>query len=207
MKKKLIAAGAASLAVAAMPIVGVFADDDRSITDTLSITVNATCTFDAEHGGSATDTTYSATVLNGAQAAFNASGVHTFDVFCNDNEGWTVTATAPVPLAASGVATSHNITYAAAALPSTGAEGTWNAIVSGTGVAGGNTGITAGTGGDSNLYIATDGGVIATEDHSTDGSTFTVTYGAYVGTQTPAGTYTATSTTGGGTMDYTLAAI
>ena len=72
-------------------------------------------------------------------------------------------------------------------------------------------------------YIKTNGGVIAKQTQSTDASTFTVTYGAYVGTETPAGVYTATTSTGdnddqtasngtnandgGGTIDYILATI
>lgn len=49
MKKKLIAAGAASLAVAAMPVVGVFATDPVTLpnahTDILAITIDKVCAF------------------------------------------------------------------------------------------------------------------------------------------------------------------
>ena len=224
MKKKLIAAGAASLAVAAMPVVGVFATnnaatqgattDDMVITDILSITVEDTCTFSATTGGAsegAFDTSYAATVANGAIAQFQVSNAnksdHVFGVVCNNNDGWTVSATQPVALAADGVSSSHNISYAAQALPDLSGEnptrpteGYWNAVVSGTPVntayaVQNQTGITEVS---SVKYISTAGGVIAKEAASTDGSTFTVTYGAYVGTETPAGTYTATSTNGDG---------
>ena len=48
MKKSIIAAGAASVALAAMPIVGVFADDDPVVEqgivkDTVTVNVNSTC--------------------------------------------------------------------------------------------------------------------------------------------------------------------
>lgn len=47
MKKSLIAAGAASLAVAAMPVVGVFADSAETLIDTVQLTVDRACTFEA----------------------------------------------------------------------------------------------------------------------------------------------------------------
>lgn len=233
--KKLAIAGA-SLALAAMPAVGVFAadTDDLVITDTLQITVDATCTFSATTGGASTgtfDTTYADTVLNGQIADFKVSGSaksdHIFGVVCNNDDGWQVTASTPLALGASGVDTKHNIVYTAAALPAANSEteGKWNAIVSGTPVDAAyavenQTGITAASG---VKYISTAGGIIAKEADSTDGSTFTVTYGAYVGTETPTGTYTATSSTGdnnnaagsngtnandgGGTIDYVLSVL
>ena len=195
MKKALIA-GAASAVLAAMPVVGVFATDITSITDTVQLTVEATCTFNTENSGNASATTYSATVANGAQASLSNGSAHTFNVFCNDNDGWKVTAGAPANLAGTGT-NAHVITYQASALPSTGTEGAWVATVSGTGVSAELSGITTASAVN---YISTDGGIIATETSSTDGSTFTVTYGAYVGTETAADTYT-------GTVQYTLAAL
>ena len=238
MKKLAIAAS--SVALAAMPVVGAFATgaatDDLYITDTLSITVNDTCTFSTTTGGSSTgefDTSYAATVANGAIAQFQVSTTdksdHIFGVVCNNKGGWTVSATQPAALAAPNVASSHNIVYAAKALPdvttSKPEEGYWNAVVSGDPVntayaVQNQTGITADT--NSVKYISTNGGIIAKETDSTDGSTFTVIYGAYVGTKTPAGTYTATGTNGdgqantntnseandgGGTIDYILSVL
>ena len=236
MKKLAIAAS--SVALAAMPVVGVFAatTDDLVITDTLEITVDPTCTFSATTGGGSTgafDTTYAATVANGATAQFKVDNAnksdHIFGVVCNDDEGWQVTASAPLALSASGVDAKHNIVYNAAALPdvttSKPTEGYWNAVVTGTNVAPASTeqaptGIVVDGGVN---YIKGAGGVIATEADSTDGSTFTVTYGAYVGTETPAGTYTATASLGdnntntgsngdnandgGGTIDYVLSVL
>ena len=197
--KKLAIAGA-SVALAAMPIVGVFADT-TSITDTLEITVEAVCTFNTGDSSVASDTTYSDTVENGAIAQLSNGSAHKFNVFCNDTDGWKVTAGAPNNLTPPTEHTTngHIITYQASALPAANAatEGAWIATVSGTGVSAELSGITT----VSNVnYIATAGGIIAQEGASTDGSSFTVTYGAYVGTETAADTYT-------GTIGYTLAAL
>ena len=196
MKKALIA-GAASVALAAMPIAGVFAADITTVTDTLQITVDAACSINAVTATAGSDdTTYSATVLNGAVAAFNNSSAHTFSVVCNNNAGWKVTAGTPNDLSGSA-GNIHVIDYQAVATPSTGAEGVWTATVTGDSVpatAEGN-GIA-----DASGHIKTAGGIIATEAASTDGSSFTVTYGGYVGAETAADTYT-------GTITYTLATL
>ena len=189
MKKKLIAASAASLAVAAMPMVGVL------------LTVEATCSFNTGDSSVASATTYSATVENGAIASLSNSSSHKFNVFCNDTDGWKVTAGKPNNLTppAEHTTNGHVITYQASALPAANAatEGAWIATVSGNGVSAELSGITTAS---TVNYIATDGGIIAQEGASTDGSSFTVTYGAYVGTETAADTYT-------GTIGYTLAAL
>ena len=197
--KKVIIAGAASVALAAMPVVGVFATDITTVTDTLQITVDAACSINAVTATSGNDdTTYSANVLNGKIAALNNSSAHEFTVVCNNNAGWKVTAGAPQNLSGTG-SNQHLISYAAAALPAedSQAEGQWMATVTGTGVP-----ATAESNGiaDASGHIKTTGGIIATEAVSTDGSTFTVTYGAYVGTKTAADTYT-------GTIGYTLATL
>ena len=200
MKKSIIAAGAASAVLAAMPVLGVFADT-TGITDTIEITVEATCTFNTGDSSVAPDTTYSDTVANGAIAQLSNGSAHKFNVFCNDTDGWKVTAGTPNNLTppAASTTNSHVITYQASALPAANAatEGAWIATVSGAGVSAELSGITT----VSNVnYIATTGGIIAQEGASTDGSSFTVTYGAYVGTETAADTYT-------GTIGYTLAAL
>lgn len=198
MKKALIA-GAASVALATMPVVGVFATDITTVTDTLQITVDAACSINSVTATTGNDdTTYTATVLNGKIASLNHDSAHQFTVVCNNNAGWKVTAGAPQNLSGS-TGNNHLISYAAAALPAADsqAEGQWMATVTGTNVpatAEGN-GIA-----DASGHIKTTGGIIATEVASTDGSTFTVTYGAYVGTKTAADTYT-------GTIAYTLATL
>lgn len=103
MKKSLIAASAASLAVAAMPVVGVFAATSNSFTDTLTVTVPAGCTLeDATAGvdpGTYADRAFSAEIPAGTFKelgnGFNSETGKTMKIACNvDNGAWTVTATA-----------------------------------------------------------------------------------------------------------------
>ena len=201
--KRLAIAGA-SLALAAMPVVGVFAADGDilNITDTIQLTVNATCTFNTDDSAVATNTTYSATVANGAVASLSNGSAHKFNVFCNDTDGWKVTAGVPNNLTPPAASTTNNhvIAYQDTAIPAAASgtkEGAWTATVSGSFTSAELSGINT----VSNVnYIDDEGGIIATEASSTDASTFTVTYAAYVGTETAADTYT-------GTIGYTLAAL
>ena len=98
MKKSLIATGAASLALAAMPVLGAFAD---SVTDTVQVTISSSCTVEATSGGGSGGTTtgrsYSATLANGGtktwaagQTGGDGGGVMT--VNCNNASGWEMTA-------------------------------------------------------------------------------------------------------------------
>ena len=94
MKKALIA-GAASVALAAMPVVGVFAADTdiTEVTDTLTVTINPTCSFNAQQGGTApnaTNTYSKVMTANGFDASF---GVTTLTVSCNNAKGYTVSST------------------------------------------------------------------------------------------------------------------
>ena len=187
MKKSIIAAGAASVALAAMPIVGVFAVDDQSATDTINVTVEASCTFSA--GGD--NVAYSATGTNASgvvNPVNNSSNVHSFTVFCNQNSGYTVSAEATA-LSASGIT---DVFAYAATLPSS-TDGAWHAQF-------------AADAGNTNTLTVTQlpaGGAETTiissnQASAAAGETWTATYTAYIGTETPAGTYT-------GTIDYTLA--
>lgn len=181
---KIIAGVVAGLGIAALPL-GVFALDDTEVVDTIKITVEPTCSF-VSGTGSAADTEYAATVANGATASFNNSGLHTFEIVCNNNDGWSVSASAMSALAgkksaSDSTANGDEIPYIVTALPSTGVEGKWTATVTNGSVS----------------VIPVAGGVIATEAAATDSTTFGVTYGAYVGTETAAGLYT-------GTVTYTL---
>lgn len=123
--KKTLTIGAASVALAAMPIVGVFAAPQTvEITDTLSATVTSACVFErygAAGAGSQTDVTsgpawdgpttaatadnddtatptvppyhtYSATLKPGADVEL---GTSYFSGYCNDENGFSVTVTAP----------------------------------------------------------------------------------------------------------------
>ena len=174
--KKLAIAGA-SLALAAMPVLGVFADDDRSVTDTINVTVDASCTFSA--GGANGTNGQPVSPVN------NSSNEHSFTVFCNNNSGYKVSATASA-LTKSGV--TDNFAYAAT-LPS-GTAGAWNAAISQ--AQGGSLTIEQLPSGGAATDIVTLG-----EASAAAGETFKATYTAYIGTETPAGTYT-------GTIGYTL---
>ena len=104
MKKTLFAAGALTLAVAAMPVVGVFADPvaDNSLVDTLRITNQVACNMTSEHTAGTAATTPSWSSATGASTltasivtgqAYNNIGSTTLTVICNDTSGWKVSAT------------------------------------------------------------------------------------------------------------------
>ena len=189
MKKSLIAgASVMALAGAVMPMAGVFADADiRTAQDTINVTVSASCTFKA--GG--VNTEYSATGTNtsGQVNPINASSSsdHNFTVFCNNNSGYNVKAVASA-LTNASIAAADHFAYKAT-LPSSGTTGAWHASFSGTG-----------TTSEGQLP---DGGAETTiinrvEASGADGEEFKATYSAYIGTESPAATYT-------GTIGYTLA--
>ena len=185
MKKSLIAgAGVAALAMAAVPFAGVFATDaNQQATDTIQITVDASCTFTAGSGA----TTYSAegTNASGVVAPQNtsSSSVHNFTVFCNNDSGYTVTAAAEA-LSATGIT---DVFDYVATLPSTGVDGAWHAQIAGTGL---------------KNQLPDDGTsttiIERAEASGASGESFTATYSAYIGTETPAGVYD-------GNIVYTLA--
>lgn len=199
MKKSLIATGAASLALAAMPMAGVFAQD-LSVTDTIQITVNSACTIDetdmSTDGLDTKDTTYAATVANGEEADFSGThnGSHAFHVSCNAPGGWSFSAT-PTNLAgytASNKSTSNNDSIpfvASGSYTATGTAGQWTATIASTG----QTVTQPSTAGSANVVIN------ATNAQAADVE-ITSAYQAYVGTQTSAGFYE-------GTIAYTLAAL
>lgn len=96
MKKTLIAAGASAVALAAMPIVGAFATDITKVTDTLTVTINPICTFNAQQG---VDSQNAAFATNGYSKTMTANeyedefGVTTLTVTCNNAKGYTVSST------------------------------------------------------------------------------------------------------------------
>ena len=197
---KKIAIAGASLALAAMPVVGVFAQD-LSVTDTIQITVNSACTIDetttTTDGLDTKDTTYAATVANGAEADFSGthSGNHAFHVSCNAAGGWSFSAT-PSDLAgytASNKSASNNDSIpfvATGSYANTGAAGDWTATIT---APAGITVTQPSTAGSANVVINATGAQAA-------GVEITAAYKAYVGTETAAGFYE-------GTIAYTLAAL
>ena len=184
MKKSLIAgASALALGLAVIPAAGVFAADVTEITDTVKVTIDPTCSFNTTNSASASNTEFSATVLNGAEAAFNNSGAHKFNVTCNNNDGYTVTAT-PTNLIGTKPATGdkNNIPYTTS-YSASGEDGMWTATIAG------DEGATI-----TSPVPAIDAAshIVVTEDGATANTTFTTTYKVYVGTETPADTYTGT---------------
>ena len=91
MKKSLIATGAASLALAAMPVFGAFAD----VTDTVILTIQSSCTV-----GQNTATTGAGKTITESNAVnsqlytydVDGSAGGTLKVTCNDASGWNVKA-------------------------------------------------------------------------------------------------------------------
>ena len=87
MKKLAIAS--ASLALAAMPVVGVFAADDGSFTDSIQVTVAGGCTMGEEASGggtTATDRTFTGSITNGTASTLTGSGAvvaPALEIVCN----------------------------------------------------------------------------------------------------------------------------
>lgn len=204
--KKLAIAGA-SVALAALPIMGVFADD-TSVVDTIQITVSDTCTIveaSTTDGLDNKDTTYAATLSNGQETSFASvhSGNHLFTVNCNDKDGWSFSAT---PTDLTGYVAANNSTtngdsiafiassgYTAAVNNHEGTDGVWTATISATGLPSGVTIAQPSTAGSSNTIITATGA-------QAGGVEITADYQAYVGTETAAGFYE-------GTITYALAAL
>ncbi len=150
-----------------------------SVTDTINVTVTPSCTFN-----SAVDKMYTGSAANGAEVNdFTESGIHSFNLFCNNHSGYTVSAT-PYDLEATGI--TSKINYTANYSPS-GTNSQWTAAITS------ESGVTVST------PVPVGGGTIISSSTNTgaSGITFTATYSAYVGTAMPAGTYT-------GTIVYTL---
>ena len=167
MKKSLVA-GAASLAFAAMPVVGVFATNPAAVQDQLTVTVNESCTF-ARVGGSDTITE----TMTAGQLKSDFGG-NTFKSTCNNGKGYDINATFTDLTITSG--TGAAITYDGTAAP-TANSGTWNASVGGS-------------------ILAKTGDVIGsrnTQDPS-GGSTYTVSYAVSVHNDQAKGTYSGTAT-------------
>lgn len=173
---------AAVLGMAGMGLVSMGIAAADTVTDTINITVQPSCTFT-----NVSDETYAGSAANGTQVNnFNDNGQHVFNIFCNDHNGFEVSATA-YDLEATGVedviAYTDNYTH-------TGVDSMWTA-----GITSSSTGVTVVP------VVPIGGGTIFSSDTNTSaaGVSFTATYSAYVGTATPAGTYT-------GTIVYTLTA-
>lgn len=106
MKKSLIAAAGATLAVAAMPAVAVFAATEGSFVDNITVTVSGGCTLEVSGGtaGSYSDRTFSASIaagttetLTGVESGATITPASAMEVQCNvptPGQAWNITATA-----------------------------------------------------------------------------------------------------------------
>ena len=165
MKKTLIA-GAASLALAATPVFGVFAANPAALTDTLTVTVAVSCTFTRTTG----EGTYAKTMTaNDLDAAFGSS---TFTSHCNNGTGYSITPTF------------SSLTFSGAAQPiaystttPTAGTGTWTAKISGQ---------------SSNLTSGTAFGSQSSQDPAA-GRTVTILYTVSTKNNQAKGTYTGTA--------------
>ena len=218
MKKSIIAAGAASLALAAMPVVGVLAAPAGTITDTLNVNIPAGCTIvnnNSTTGGNgsapALANNYTVEMHNGefktnigAAAADSTSGQpaadNTIDVSCNTEDtndpdaGWKLTA---IGDGATGHKTDlYNETADKAIATGTAVSGTtsnWAMKVAKSANAGYATAWTAAANyaavPSSETDVVTGAGSIS--------NAFTMTYQVYVNQTQETGTYT-------GAVKYTL---
>ena len=193
MKKALIA-GAASVALAAMPVVGVFAVDNTAITDNFSLTIAPTCALsraatntDATLSGvTAGESVTAAATYTKSDAVANQKytmGTSTLKVICNNQTGYKLTGTFS-PLTNSLKASDGSditIPYSAAAVE-VGTAG-WTAYTS------------------SNYYTSAASGNILSSNtvSAATGDTKAVTYDVATASNQAAGTYT-------GTASYNLAA-
>lgn len=214
MKKSLIATGAASLALAAMPVVGVFAEPDAgssSVEDHVTVVIDEACTFQATANNAAYPATSGVIARHFSQNATLGSIVY---MGGSTNAG--STDTNPITIEGvcnAGDGTAAGGTYAISAIGSNNAE-----MVKSGGAAGDQDNIPTGTatsGEDSawammiesanattpyNNYavVPTASTQVAGGNASGASFTFTPKYRVYVGTEQASGTYE-------GIVTYTIA--
>ena len=111
--KKLVIAGISSF-LAVVPVMGAFAADPAAVTDTINITVDETCTFTRTTGNGIYNATMAVNALN------PSVGSSTFTAICNNQDGFSVSAT-PTAISGDGEAITYSATTPAAG------DGTWTA--------------------------------------------------------------------------------
>lgn len=222
MKKSLIAASASAVALAAMPVVGVFATDVISTTDNLEITIDKICSFghvDAgasidvdgvvrvdgagewETGGEATvsgttaaSDTLSKTMSNGTSTS--SLGTTTLGVYCNNELGYTITTSDAGALTSTDTSQTIGINSTISA----SASGWSYQVAAGTGANQRgevkNSHTSWANSGNANGVIA-GSATSGAKTTSNDGDFFTITYGVGIDQSQAAGTYT-------GSITYTL---
>lgn len=217
MKKSIIATGAASLALAAMPVVGVFAEPDAgspSVVDNVTVVINESCTFQAKSGtdtvvnptdGSITrnfskNATLGSTVYLGdeAQGGSGAQGTAvTIEGVCNSDGGSTKTGTWTISALGSNSAKMIKTGGTGAGDPDNIPTGT---ATSGTDSAWAMKIVSSTTGGFGSWKEVPSASATPVHSGTADGESFSFKpqYQVYVGTEQASGTYT-------GTVTYTIA--
>jgi len=188
MKKSIIAAGAASVALAAMPVVGAFAVGGTfsggPFTDVIQTSIADSCTFArglmsdaaATHGTSESWTTSGDTDTLTAKSITPAAteatlGSSNFNIICNDQDGYQVKVTAPNLTLTSGKTAVHTWAYNNTGSAST-ASSNWRLTSTG-----------------DNVDLPNN--IVSKKTAAEDGKAFLITYFAYAQTGQDSGTYSA----------------
>ncbi len=132
MKKSIIATGAAAVALAAMPVLGAFAD----VTDTVQITINSACSVGGTTATTGAGVTLTETMTNGSTKTWDADGTAggKLVVSCNDASGWNIKAVGASTGSANTVMVPTNSgTPIATGTATSGATSNWAFKVAGTG--------------------------------------------------------------------------
>lgn len=183
--KKLVIAGA-SVALAAMPVLGVFAaDGNNAIVDNIEVTIDSACSVTATNATN----TYAVNMSNSQLKS--DIGSTTMNVKCNDNGGWKLNA------AGTGPAADKTVLQASAGTD----------IVSGTATSGTTSNWAFKVAGDSTVAayqnfaeVPAAGTKVAEGNGATDmtnGTEITTTYQVWISSTQQKGTYT-------GQVTYTL---
>ena len=185
MKKSIIAAGAASVALAAMPVVGVFAAQQATVTDTVNLTVSKTCMMEAN----AATGSYNLSTSTVAHEYAAVTGTP-MTITCNAQSGWNITASASA-LTADG--TDQTIPFGAY---STTGESVWSVSLAKSGNDTNNATIAAGFD-DYSATAAADTVVVSANGETgakkaVSGLVITPSYKAYGAAHQAAGTYSGT---------------
>lgn len=185
MNKRILGVGTASAVLAAMPLLGVFATEAGSVTDTVTITVDSSCSL----GESVSGATPSAGITNGNNNKTLQGSK--FSISCNDNGGWTLNAKGAsdggAPTAMHG--TNGGTTIATGTDLDNPAVSNWAVQATGDTVTSAYKGKFG--------VIPGEDTPIAESTNATSGSTVDITYGVSISNDQPAGTYT-------GKVTYTL---
>ena len=139
MKKSLIATGSATVALAAMPALGAFAD----VTDTVILTISSSCSVGQTTGSpvAGTGKTMEETAaVNSHLYTWDADGSQggTLKVTCNDASGWNVKAVgSSTGTPVTSMAASNSGTPIVTGTAESGATSNWMFKVAGTGTVAG----------------------------------------------------------------------